>query len=326
MFFGARTFRPALWRQHGDRQEHGAPRRAPRASRAHLRGGGAHRRAARARPRVHRAARVGGHRGRGTALLRRRPERGGSRHARRCGPAEPPARESAGRSPRAGRQRVRRPEDPGVNPSLLPLGDLSRALDRGEARPSAVLEECLSRTARLDGKVHAFLRLTEGQARAAARASDERRARKEPLSPLDGVPVGLKDLFCQEGVETTAGSRILEGYHPPYDATVVRKLREAGAGLVGKLNMDEVARGSIRRWRSRSARASPRWNAKGARSRPFRSPTRRTRSLPTIWSRRPRPRPTWRGTTASATASARRRAGRCSTCTRRPARPDSAPR
>ena len=131
-----------------------------------------------------------------------------------------------------------------MNPSLLPLGELTRAFERGEARPSAVLEECLSRIARLDGKVHAFLRLTEGEARAAARAADERRARKAPLSPLDGVPVGLKDLFCQEGIETTAGSRILEGYRPPYDATVVRKLREAGAVLIGKTNMDEFAMGS----------------------------------------------------------------------------------
>ena len=79
---------------------------------------------------------------------------------------------------------------------------------------------------------------------AAARAADDRRARRAPLSPLDGVPVGLKDLFCQEGVETTAGSRILKGYVPPYDATVVRKLRQAGAVLVGKLNMDEFAMGS----------------------------------------------------------------------------------
>ena len=131
-----------------------------------------------------------------------------------------------------------------MTPSLLPLGQLSRALDRGEARPGEVLEDCLARTARLDGKLHAFLRLTEAQARAAARAADDRRARKAPLSPLDGVPVGLKDLLCQEGVETTAGSRILAGYRPPYDATVVRKLREAGAVLFGKTNMDEFAMGS----------------------------------------------------------------------------------
>jgi aspartyl-tRNA(Asn)/glutamyl-tRNA(Gln) amidotransferase subunit A len=131
-----------------------------------------------------------------------------------------------------------------MNASLLPLGELSRALERGEARPSELLEECLARISRLDAKLHAFLRLTESDARAAARAADDRRARKAPLSPIDGVPVGLKDLFCQEGVETTAGSRILKGYVPPYDATVVRKLREAGAVLVGKLNMDEFAMGS----------------------------------------------------------------------------------
>src|SRR5216683_2488295 len=134
--------------------------------------------------------------------------------------------------------------DDEVRPGLPRDKVLGEAPERGEARPSAVLEECLSRTARLDGKVHAFLRLTEDQARAAAKAADERRARKAPLSPIDGVPVGLKDLFCQAGVETTAGSRILKGYHPPYDATVVRKLREAGAVLVGKLNMDEFAMGS----------------------------------------------------------------------------------
>src|SRR5205807_3241042 len=79
---------------------------------------------------------------------------------------------------------------------------------------------------------------------AAAQAAQERRAKRKPLSPLDGVPIGLKDIFCMEGVETTAGSRILAGYVPPYDATVVRKLKAAGAVIVGKLNMDEFAMGS----------------------------------------------------------------------------------
>jgi len=131
-----------------------------------------------------------------------------------------------------------------VSADVLPLSALSRALEREEAKPSEALEASLRRIGRIDGKVHAFLRLTEEEARAAARASDDRRARNAPLSPLDGVPIGLKDLFCQEGVETTAGSRILAGYVPPYDATVVRKLREACALLVGKLNMDEFAMGS----------------------------------------------------------------------------------
>jgi aspartyl-tRNA(Asn)/glutamyl-tRNA(Gln) amidotransferase subunit A len=131
-----------------------------------------------------------------------------------------------------------------VSAPLLPLSALSRAFERREAKPSEALEASLRRIARIDGKVHAFLRLTEEEARSAARSSDDRRARSAPLSALDGVPIALKDIFCQQGVETTAGSRILAGYVPPYDATVVRKLREAGAVLVGKLNMDEFAMGS----------------------------------------------------------------------------------
>ncbi|MFL5390264.1 MAG: Asp-tRNA(Asn)/Glu-tRNA(Gln) amidotransferase subunit GatA [Myxococcales bacterium] len=126
----------------------------------------------------------------------------------------------------------------------MPLSALCRALERGETKPSDALESCLRRIEKVDGQIHAFLRLTAEEARTAAKASDERRAKGAPLSPLDGVPIGLKDIFCQEGVETTAGSRILAGYVPPYDATVVRKLREAGAVLVGKLNMDEFAMGS----------------------------------------------------------------------------------
>jgi len=124
------------------------------------------------------------------------------------------------------------------------LSQISDALAAGEVAPEALLEQSLARIRALDGKLHAFLRLTEPQARAAARAAQEPRSKRKPLSPLDGVPIGLKDIFCMEGVETTAGSRILAGYVPPYDATVVRKLKAAGAVIVGKLNMDEFAMGS----------------------------------------------------------------------------------
>jgi aspartyl-tRNA(Asn)/glutamyl-tRNA(Gln) amidotransferase subunit A len=131
-----------------------------------------------------------------------------------------------------------------VTADLLPLSQVVDALGSGEAQPEALLEASLGRIRALDSKLHAFLRLTESEARSAARASSQRRSAGKALGPLDGVPVALKDIFCMEGVETTAGSKILRGYVPPYDATVVKKLKAAGAVIVGKLNMDEFAMGS----------------------------------------------------------------------------------
>lgn len=89
-----------------------------------------------------------------------------------------------------------------------------------------------------------FYRLDEAGAREQARIVDEKIARGEDPGLLAGVPVGLKDLFVTKGVETTAGSKILEGWVPPYDGTPARKLRDAGAILVGKCSMDEFAMGS----------------------------------------------------------------------------------
>jgi aspartyl-tRNA(Asn)/glutamyl-tRNA(Gln) amidotransferase subunit A len=124
------------------------------------------------------------------------------------------------------------------------IGELSSMLAEREVSSEEVTRAALARIQATDGRLGAFLRVTPERAVDEARASDARRARGDGRGPLDGVPLGLKDLFVTEGVETTAGSRILEGYVPPYDGTAVERLRAAGAVLAGKLNMDEFAMGS----------------------------------------------------------------------------------
>ena len=92
--------------------------------------------------------------------------------------------------------------------------------------------------------LNAFLVETPDHALTAADAADKARAAGEAAKPLAGVPIGMKDLFCTKGVATTAASHILEGFVPPYESTISQKPRDAGAGMLGKLNMDQFAMGS----------------------------------------------------------------------------------
>jgi aspartyl-tRNA(Asn)/glutamyl-tRNA(Gln) amidotransferase subunit A len=121
---------------------------------------------------------------------------------------------------------------------------LAAAMAAGEVSAVEVTQAHLDRISAVDGRVKAFLHVAADRALAAARAVDDKRAAGEPLGPLAGVPVAHKDVFTTADMPTTCGSRILVGWQPPYDATVTRRLREAGMIILGKTNMDEFAMGS----------------------------------------------------------------------------------
>ena len=121
---------------------------------------------------------------------------------------------------------------------------LARAIAEGEVSSEEVTRAHLNRIAQVDGEVHAFLHVLNDEAVETARAVDARRAAGERLGPLAGVPLALKDVLTMTGVPTTCGSRVLEGWRPPYDSTVVERLRAADVVILGKTNMDEFAMGS----------------------------------------------------------------------------------
>ncbi|HSQ36367.1 MAG TPA: Asp-tRNA(Asn)/Glu-tRNA(Gln) amidotransferase subunit GatA [Acidimicrobiia bacterium] len=131
-----------------------------------------------------------------------------------------------------------------ADPADLSIAEAGAALRSGDLTASALLAAVRRRAAATEAQLHAYLTIDAGGAERAAAGADAAFAAGRDPGPLAGIPLAVKDNLVTRGVETTCGSRILAGYHPPYDATVVARLRQGGAVIVGKTNMDEFAMGS----------------------------------------------------------------------------------
>ncbi len=131
---------------------------------------------------------------------------------------------------------------------ILTISDIRAGIASGALSATSIANECYARIAAEDGAsgkgINSFLALSRERAMAQAAKIDDLAALGDPLPLLAGVPVGIKDVLSMQGSPATAGSKILAGYRPPYDATAVKKLESAGAVLLGKLNCDEFAMGS----------------------------------------------------------------------------------
>jgi aspartyl-tRNA(Asn)/glutamyl-tRNA(Gln) amidotransferase subunit A len=124
------------------------------------------------------------------------------------------------------------------------LAELREGIASGRVKATDLANRHYGRIEEVNPRLNVFLSLTKERALEQAARVDATAAKGDPLGPLAGVPVGIKDVLVMRGAPATAGSRILKGYHPPYDATVVARLEAAGAVLLGKLNCDEFAMGS----------------------------------------------------------------------------------
>ncbi|MFA5029205.1 MAG: Asp-tRNA(Asn)/Glu-tRNA(Gln) amidotransferase subunit GatA [Patescibacteria group bacterium] len=126
----------------------------------------------------------------------------------------------------------------------LTLLEAFRGLREKEFSSQELTADCLKRIKETNGKLNSFITISEEEAMAKAKEVDKKISQNEELSPLAGIPVSIKDLLCTQGIKTTAASKILENYVPPFDATVVERLKANEAVIVGKTNLDEFAMGS----------------------------------------------------------------------------------
>src|SRR6202162_6226437 len=128
--------------------------------------------------------------------------------------------------------------------SPLTIDDVQSAIAGRQTTATALAQDFYTRIRQEDPEIGAFLTLCEERALAQAGRIDRMAAEGKPLPPLAGVPVAIKDVMVTSGVRTTAGSKILDNFVPPYDCTAVARLEAAGAVILGKLNCDESAMGS----------------------------------------------------------------------------------
>ncbi len=141
----------------------------------------------------------------------------------------------------------------------MSIAELREQLKLGNISARELVDQKLSRIKQVDGKLNAFLEVTSERARKDAKRIDDARAAGDPLPPLAGIPIAIKDNLCTKGIKTTCSSRMLEHFVPPYESTVTEKLWQSGAVLLGKTNLDEFAMGSSTETSAFGATSNP-WN------------------------------------------------------------------